>query len=169
MVTTPNDPPSTTCQRVSPFALWSLLLISLLAGLSSCQSLKEPEFRNVETIRLARVKRGEPILLMDVRYYNPNKTRLKLKEASGEAWLDGNFLGSFKMDSLVHIPGQGEFSLPVSLQVDMSKLLQNSLSAFLSKEVTVKIDGKAKVGKGIIFINYPISYEGKQNLEKMLK
>lgn len=147
----------------------SLILLLLLAGLSSCDSLKEPEFRNVDNIRLARINREESTLLMDIWYYNPNKARLKLKEASGDAWVDDNFLGTFKMDSLVNIPGREEFSLPVSLQVDMSKLLQNSIYAFLNKEMTVKIKGRARVGKGIFFINYPINYEGKQNMGKLLK
>lgn len=146
-----------------------LLLLLIIVLLSSCQSFKAPEFRNVENIRLAKLGRAESTLLADVRYYNPNKTKLKLKEAHGEAWLDGTYLGNFTVDSLVHIPGEAEFSLPVSLRTDMSKILQNSLSAFLKKEVTIKIQGRAKVGKGIVYINYPINYEGKQELEKLLK
>jgi len=51
----------------------------------------------------------------------------------------------------------------------MSKILQSSILAFLNPEVMIKVNGKAKLGKGIVYINYPIKYEGKQNLRELLK
>jgi hypothetical protein len=51
----------------------------------------------------------------------------------------------------------------------MKKILTNSLVAFLANEVTVKVEGKARVGKGFVYINYPIRYEGKQNLRELIK
>jgi LEA14-like dessication related protein len=144
-------------------------LLFLALSISSCVTLREPDFRAVENIRVARLGKNETTLAMDVRYYNPNKTRVKLKEAGGSAWLEGNFLGNFKMDSMVHIPAYAEFTLPVTLDVDMKMLLRNSLSAFLNKEVIIKLEGKAKLGKGFVYINYPIRYEGKQEVEKLLR
>ena len=144
-------------------------LLFLALSISSCVTLREPDFRAVENIRVARLGKSETTLAMDVRYYNPNKTRVKLKEAGGSAWLDGNFLGNFKMDSMVLIPANAEFTLPVTLDVDMKKLLRNSLTAFLNKEVIIKLEGKAKLGKGFVYINYPIRYEGKQEVEKLLR
>lgn len=145
------------------------LLAVMLLLLVSCQSLREPEFRVVENIRVARLDKSGSVLALDIRYFNPNNTRVKLKEAKGSAWLDGNFLGNFNIDTLVNIPANGEFLLPVTLEVEMKKLLQNSLTAFLKKEVLLKIEGNARLGKGIIYINYPFRYEGMQNLEKLLK
>ena len=92
-----------------------------------------------------------------------------MKEAEGDAWLNGTLLGHFIIDTLVSIPANGDFSLPVKLQIDMSKVFKNSLTAFLSNEVTVKVEGKARVGKGGIYIRYPIRYEGKQNLDKLIR
>lgn len=152
---------------------WSLVVLSgfvcLLSGLLSCTSFKEPDFRNVDNIRVGGSGNGSTTLSMNVHYYNPNNTRLKLKEAKGKAWLEGNFLGDFKMDTLVHIPARGEFSMPVVLDLDKKAILGNSLLSLLKKEVTIKMEGKAKVGKGIFFISYPIRYEGKQDLKKLLK
>ena len=145
------------------------LLVVVLQLLASCHSLKEPEFREVENIRLVSLDKSGSVLAMEIRYFNPNPTRVKLKEAKGSVWLDGNFLGNFTIDTLVSIPANGEFLLPVTLEVEMKKLLQNSLTALLKKEVLLKIEGNARLGKGIIYINYPIRYEGMQNLEKLLK
>ena len=111
----------------------------------------------------------ESTLNLDILYSNPNKTRLKLKKAEGEAWIENNYLGHFIVDTLIMIPSNGDFQLPVKLQVDMSKLLKSSVLAFLSPEVMIKITGNARVGKGFVFITYPIKYEGKQNLRELLK
>lgn len=111
----------------------------------------------------------ESTLTLDLLYFNPNKTSLKLKSAEGDAWIENNFLGHFTVDTLIRIPGNGNFRLPVKLQVDMSKILSTSLLTLLAKETMIKVDGNAKVGKGFIYINYPIRYEGKQKLGEMLR
>lgn len=145
-------------------------LFILLASLSlSCTSLKEPEFLGVENIRLDRLSMSGSLLHLDIRFHNPNKAKLKLKEAAGNAWIDNDYLGEFRLDSLVRIYPKSDFSVPVSLQTKAGSLLQNTLSLLLKREVTIKLDGTFKAGKGMLFINYPVKYEGKQELEKMLK
>jgi len=145
-----------------------LLIISILF-FASCGQLKEPEFKSIENIRVSKVGRKESTITLDLYYFNPNKTQLKLKSAAGDAWIENNFLGHFTIDTLIHIPSNGDFRLPVKLQVDMSKIIQNSLMSFLAKETTVKIEGTARVGKGLIYITYPLRYKGSQNLVEMMK
>mgnify|MGYP001389454414 CR=1 FL=1 len=154
------------CRMIIFYPTHFILLASFAL---SCTSLKEPEFLGVENIRLERLSRNGSALHLDIRFYNPNKAKLKLKEASGKAWLDNDYLGEFRLDSLVRIYPKSEFSVPFSLQTKTGSLLQNTLSLLLKKEVTIKLDGMVKAGKGMLFINYPVKYEGKQELEKMLK
>ncbi len=137
--------------------------------LPSCRSIKSPDFVGIENPRLQSLDLNESTLAMDLRYFNPNKSRLKLKEAVGDAYIDGVMLGHFNMDTLINIPANEEFILPVKLKVDMKNVLKNSLATFLKNEVMIKLDGKAKVGKGSIFIRYPILYEGKQNISELLR
>ncbi len=147
-----------------------LLLIACFSILgSSCGSLKEPEFRSIENIRLTRLGTRQSKLALDLNYHNPNKSRLKLKEAEGDAWLDGNFLGHFTVDTLIEIPRVADFRLPITLELDMSQVLKNSLATFLKSEVMVRVEGKAKLGKGGLYIRYPLRYEGKQNLSRLLR
>ena len=94
---------------------------------------------------------------------------MKLKNAEGDAWLENNFLGHFTMDTMIHIPAKGDFRLPINLKVDMGKIFKNSILTLLAKEVKIRVEGNARVGKGLIYINYPIRYEGMQNLEKLLR
>ena len=143
--------------------------IVLLAVVNfSCASLKEPDFKGLDNVRVGRFGLNESTLTLDLHYFNPNKISLKLKEAEGDAWMDGNLLGHFTVDTLVTIPANDNFNLPVKLKVDMKKVFQNSLTAFLAREVMIRIEGKAKLGKGGMYIRYPIRYEGKQNLDKIL-
>lgn len=152
-----------------PPTLKLFFICFLLVAFSSCQSVQDPEFRNVDNIRFTGFGKSGSTVTLNVHYYNPNNMRLKMKEAKGKAWLDDMYLGDFKMDTLIHIPARGEFSLPVTLEVKTDELLKNSLLTFLNKEVNVKMEGKAKVGKGIFFISYPIKYEGKQDLKKYIR
>jgi hypothetical protein len=149
-------------KRICPL----LLLVTLVA---SCGSIKAPEFRGVENIRVTKLGVKNTLLALDLHYFNPNKSRLKLKEAEGDAWLDGRLLGHFQIDSLVEIAPLAEFRLPVVLQLEMSQLLSNTVYAFLNPEVNLKIEGKARVGKGGLFIRYPLRYEGKQNIADLLR
>jgi len=147
-------------------------LLSFLAPvflMISCEAVKDPDFKSIDNVALSRVGLSESTLTLDLQYYNPNRTGLKLKNAEGDAWIENTYLGHFTIDTLIHIPAQSEFRLPVTLVVDMSKLIKNSLMAVLAKEVVVKIAGMARLGKGFVYINYPIRYEGKQKLGELLK
>lgn len=146
-----------------------LLLATYILILPSCKAVKEPEFQGIENLRLSKLGLSESTLFLDIRYNNPNNYGLKMKTAEGDAWIENNYLGHFNMDTLVKVPARGDFSLPVKLKVDMSKILKNSLIGLLSPEVMIKVKGNARVGKGFVYINYPVEYEGKQRLDKLLK
>ena len=135
----------------------------------SCGQLKEPDFKEIENVKITKFGLTESAITLDLRYFNNNKFRMKLKNAEGDAWLENNFLGHFTMDTLIHIPSTGDFRIPIKMKVDMAKILKNSLLTLLAKEVKIRVEGKARVGKGLIYINYPIRYEGMQNLEKLLR
>jgi LEA14-like dessication related protein len=150
-------------------ALLSCLLICLIPGLLSCGSFREPDFLRIENLRVSRVGLKESNFMLDLYYFNPNKSSLKLKKAEGDAWLDENYLGHYILDTVIYIPANSEFRLPVTLKMDMTHILQNSAALLLGWEVMIKIDGKARLGKGLIFINYPIRWEGKQNLRDLMR
>lgn len=55
------------------------------------------------------------------------------------------------------------------LDVDMKNAMKNAATLLFKPVVSFKIEGKARIGKSGIFINYPIRYEGKQDLSKLLQ
>ena len=148
---------------------WLLLLLPITTLLFvSCKNVKQPDFRSIENVRISQFGLKESTLTAEIVYFNPNKFKLKLKEAEGDAWLDSNYLGHFYIDTLIKIHKLSEFRLPVTLKMDMANILQNTSAIFSNKDVMVKIEGKARVGKGLIYISYPIRYQGKQNIGKAM-
>ena len=146
-----------------------LFCLVVVAFLPTCKSALDPEMKGIENVRIGRVGLGGSNLSFDLVFFNPNNYRLKLKEASGDAWLDGNPLGHFTVDTIVHIPAQGDFRLPVQMEMDMRYLVENISAAFADKLVTLKLDGKARAGKGLLFINYPLRFEAKQKFRELMR
>ncbi|HEV7779889.1 MAG TPA: LEA type 2 family protein [Chitinophagaceae bacterium] len=151
--------------RLLPFIPYFFLAVFL----ASCATFKDPEYRSIENLRVSKLGFSQSTLSFDIHYFNPNHSRLKLKKAKGDVWIENKYLGKFSMDTLILIPANGEFRMPVKLEVDMRKIMENSIVAFLSREVTVKVEGKAKVGKSFIYISYPLRYEGKHKLGELMK
>jgi LEA14-like dessication related protein len=147
----------------------TLFIVITAYVLTSCGNLMDPEMKGIENIRISRLGLKESTLFLDIHYFNPNGFRLKLKKAEGDAWVDGNPLGHFTMDTLVQIMPRSDFRLPVKLEMDMSHFAGNMSAAFLGKQVLLKVKGTARAGKGFLFFNYPIEYEGKESLSGFLK
>jgi LEA14-like dessication related protein len=148
--------------------LASSALVLIIVFCNSCRPLREPEYRGIDNLRVTKLGLSKSTLNLDIHYYNPNKSRLKVKKAEGEAWIENNFLGRFSIDTLIHIPAKGDFRLPVKLEVDMSRIFGNSIMALLLNEVTVKVEGSARLGKGFVYINYPLRYTGKHRLKELM-
>ncbi|MFI5133602.1 MAG: hypothetical protein ACHQEB_04660 [Chitinophagales bacterium] len=151
------------------FLSHGFLISYIITGLLSCRSIKEPIYKGIDNLQLKSLALNQSTLSLNMNYFNPNKSGIKLKEAEGDAWMDSTYLGHFHMDTLIQIYGNTAFSIPVKLDVDMKNAVKNVLNAIFSPEIVLKIDGKAKIGKAGVFVRYPIRYEGKQNIAEMIK
>ncbi len=99
---------------------------------------------------------------MDLEYYNPNNFGLQLRNTDLDIFINGNRLGHSSSDTLINIPRRNTFILPIKFDVDMQNIFKNALNTLLGKEVTVKLTGKLKVGKGNVFMSFPLNYESKE-------
>jgi LEA14-like dessication related protein len=143
-----------------------LLLTSLFCFLlfSSCKDVKDPELRGFDSISIKEPGLKKSVIQVNVRYFNPNRFNARLKEAHGEAWVENIYLGTFKVDSLIKIPANSEFIVPVDLTIETYKIL----GALVNEEVLIKITGSARAGKGGFYKTFSLNYEGKQNIRKYL-
>lgn len=89
-----------------------------------------------------------------------------MKHAEVDVYVNNSLLGHSTLDSTLHIPKKDTFYIPVILTVNMSSTAMSLMQSLGGGQdsVKVKLDGKARLGRGGIFINYPIKYEGMQKL-----
>jgi LEA14-like dessication related protein len=124
--------------------------------------MKDPELRGFESLMVKQPGLKHSVIQVNVRYYNPNRVNARLKEAHGEAWLENIYLGTFKVDSLIKVPANSEFVVPVDLTIETYRIL----GALANDEVTIKITGSAKAGRGGFYKTFSLNYEGRQNIKK---
>jgi len=149
--------------------LYCLVLLSAILTISSCRKPKDLVYQDIENFSIKQAGFDKTLLAMDIRLYNPNKYSLKLINADVDVFLNGNHLGKMNVNGHCELSGLDTASIPITLEVDLKNALPNVLQLILNPEVDVKITGTIKAGRHGIYINIPISYEGKQDILSGIK
>ncbi|MBS1778264.1 MAG: LEA type 2 family protein [Bacteroidetes bacterium] len=139
--------------------LFGLFLIALVA---SCASPKDLEYQDVKNFSVSKISLN-PEIGMDVQFYNPNKYGMTLKDANIDLYINDKLVGHAYTEDKYKVPAADTFLLPVKLAADLSGVLHNALQLMSNREVTVKLRGSVKAGKGVL-VPIPINYEGKKKL-----
>jgi LEA14-like dessication related protein len=143
--------------------VWALLPL-LLTG---CAKPSGFDYLGVKNIKVVQFGLKESTVAVDVEYYNPNRFPVTMKRADVDVYVNNNYFGKTTLDSTIRISGRDTFLLPVLLKVDMNTTVLQLLQVLGKgeQEVLLKMDGKARIGRGGLFINYPIKYEAMQKLK----
>lgn len=146
------------------FLRLSILVFMIWGMASSCEKMKDLEFVRVAGFNIDNLGFSKSIVKMTLAYYNPNNFNLKLKDASFDLFFNDTQVGHSIQDTMIAIPAKDTFFFPVRLEVNMENVFKNALGALINKEVTIKATGNCKVGKGGLFLPFPIKCETKQPL-----
>ena len=146
-----------------------LLLIPMLIWMSACHAPRQLVYQNIEHFSLKNVGLSKSTLTMDIRLYNPNKYGICIKDADVDVFMNGKNLGKLDVNKQCYLGRKDTVSLPVKLDVDMKNVLSDVMQLFLNTEVNIKVVGKIKAGRHGLFVNIPVSYEGKQDILSGLK
>lgn len=146
---------------------WTSALF-LMISFSSCGNVEPPEFKNLGGFKVKRFGLQQADVAFKVTYYNPNKFGVSVKEASVDLYLDTIYLGRFSQPTLVSVDKKADFSIPLEGAISTAKALQLNMNDLLNREVTVKATGSVKVGKGGVFVNRDINYQGKHRVDVKL-
>jgi LEA14-like dessication related protein len=128
----------------------------------SCSSPKALEYKTYHNFSVESLGFNNSTVSLNLEYYNPNNFGMQLKNTDLDIFINGNLLGHSTTDTLINIPRRNTFLVPVKFNVDMQNAFKNAWNAFIGKEVLVRLSGKVKVGKGNVFMSFPINYETKQ-------
>lgn len=84
---------------------------------------------------------------------------MQLKNTDLDIYINGILLGHSSSDTLINIPRKGTFILPVKFEVDMKNAFKHAFNTLMGKEITLRLEGKIRAGKGNVFLMFPVKYE----------
>ena len=128
----------------------------------SCSSPKALEYKTYHNFSVESLGFNNSTVSLNLEYYNPNNFGMQLKNTDLDIFINGNLLGHSTTDTLINIPRRNTFLVPVKFNVDMQNAFKNAWNTLMGKEVLVRLSGKVRVGKGNVFMSFPINYESKQ-------
>lgn len=145
----------------------TLLLSSLF--LVSCKTYKdvqEPEFRDIQNIKMIDIGLLQSKAGAEIIYYNPNNFNVVLSSARGDVYIDNQYIGRFEIEDQVSVKKRAEFIIPAILKLDnISAIKQRDI--YKKKEVLIRIDGTARLTKTGFSKEIPIKYEKLENTDKL--
>jgi LEA14-like dessication related protein len=139
-----------------------IAFFALCIFMTGCREPKDLEYRDFKNLSTDKLGFSSSTFKVDLVYYNPNNFALQLKRTDLDVYIDSNYLGHTAQDYQINIPKRGEFTLPLSIEVDMKNAYKNAIPALFGKEVTVKVIGKVKLGKANVYKSFNVNYEGRQ-------
>ena len=142
---------------------WSLLPLLAVA----CAKPTGFNYLGVRNFKVVKFGLKESTVGADAEFYNPNKFPVTMKGGTVDVYVNHSFFGKTTIDSTIKISKKDTFLLPVVLNVNMSNTAMQLIQTLAggTDSVYIKLDGSAKIGRGGIFINYPIRYEGMQKIK----
>jgi LEA14-like dessication related protein len=80
-----------------------LILAPAAIFLTSCKSgnIKEPEYREIQNVRIMDVGLLQTTAGLDLVYYNPNDFGVTLSQARGDVYIDNMYFGRFSISDKV--------------------------------------------------------------------
>lgn len=142
-----------------------LIIVSLSVFLLlSCHSVKPLEYRKCVHWKLNKLGFSQSTLDLDLVYFNPNRIGLMLDQVELDVFLNGKSLGNTHQRTQIHIPGKQEFTLPVSINLDMKNLLGNAISSMMNEKVKLRTVGKVRVGKAGIYQWIPLDITNEMSM-----
>lgn len=146
--------------------MFKCLLPTLCCLLLFSCTTKELQYLSFSNMKMVKLGYPKSTVGLEVTCYNPNKFGLRLESLNSDIYINGDFLGTAMIDSMLSVPRLDTFTIPVKMEVKMGNTLNSLLKVMGNSEDSVlldlKMDGKARLKKGGIFLNYPIRYQEKK-------
>ena len=136
-----------------------LLLVGLTAILS-CQKPQGLKFTGFQDFDVKPLSLTNSKVSFGVGVFNPNKFDIRINHVEAGITLAGSNLGNYQMDSLITLPANQAFVLPIQLVVKNGSLISNMLSVISGDSLPYSLSGKVRAGRKIAMAEIPFSYSG---------
>jgi LEA14-like dessication related protein len=147
-----------------------VLVLASLAFLSGCQKPKDLVFKDFKNLAVDKLSFAGAKLKVDLIYYNPNNFSLQLNRTDLDIFVDSTFLGHSSQNVQITVPKRNDFTLPLTVDLDVKNLLKNGmtgLSSYFNKDVKIRFLGSVKLGKAGVYKSFKVDYTTVQNLSKL--
>ena len=136
---------------------------------ASCKTpdLVEPEYRDIQNVRLIEAGLLQSTAGVDLIYYNPNNYTVNLTEARGDVYIDNKYLGHLELAEKVSVKKKSEFILPAIIKLDNIGILKNQNDIYNRKEILLRIEGMAVLSKSGFTRELPFKYEKTESTDKL--
>jgi LEA14-like dessication related protein len=126
----------------------------------SCTNPKSLDFTGFENFQVQPISFTNSKISFGIGIFNPNAFDIRVNHLRADVELAGAHLGNYEMDSLVTLPGNQSFILPVELVVKNGTLISNMLGVLAGDSIAYSLAGKVKAGRKIGMTEIPFTYSG---------
>lgn len=129
--------------------------------MSSCVPKEMVELRDVKNLRLDQTDLENAILDGEAVFYNPNSSRMRLREINVEVFVDGKKSAYVDQKLSALARAKSEFTVPIKVQLSLKELgLMNTImSLFGGKKYEVHYKGYLKVKINGFPLRVPIDHK----------
>jgi len=131
---------------------------------SSCLSILEPTVERIEDVDLVEMTKSKLELNAFMVLSNPNGFALDLEKADITVFADDVVLAKINQTYETTMPENGEFNMPININMDLDKLYRDNpllaiskgMEIMSNKKITLDFKGTIMVGKGFAKISVPV-------------
>lgn len=131
----------------------------------ACSGPKTPEFKTVKRARIVGTQGSVYTVSADAIYFNPNSMGGDLTGMEMDIFVDDKKITHLSQDKSAVIPPESEFTVPISFDVDVNKVikedknfLKSALDKLLKQSLEVKYKGHLKATFMTVKFKVPVDY-----------
>ncbi len=129
-------------------------IFALALLFTSCKmfSFDNPEMKGKEEIKISKINGRTIEFTAAATVYNPNWYGIKVKPSELDLYVEGDFMGTVKLDKKVKLKRKKDTDLQATFTATLEDgVLMNAMKFVTKKEIKVRLKGKIKGGVFIFF------------------
>ena len=143
------------------------ITLFFILSLSACTSIEDPTLERIEDVEILTLNKNKVELNANMILNNPNGFALDLEKADLVALLEDVELATIEQTYETSMPANGEFKMPIYVNMNLDKLYKDNPLAALGKgiqivsdrQLEVKFQGTIHVGKGMAKVAVSVDQE----------
>jgi LEA14-like dessication related protein len=145
--------------QIARFTGKGFLLVTLISLLLSCVPKEQIVLRQIKDV-VVDASSG-PKLKANAIFYNPNKTKMKLKKINVDIFINGKKSANVDQELKTLIPAHGEFTVPLEVTLNIKELgLMDTICGMIGgKTFDVHYKGFLKINYQGVPVRIPVDYK----------